>query len=151
MAVTETVRGGVVVERRASPSPWADHVWRVTSVLPDAPDMADWSMLKEEEGGTTFYAGSAEIEFHSGETQNLRDNLQSGRPSLWAVLEACDAEPGMRLVTVIADPGEAEAVTGTGDLLVEQVDMPAIIEAQLTAFVATHHVERAFVKRRRET
>ena len=151
MAVTETVRGGVVVERRASASAWADHSWRVTAILPDAPEMADWSVLAQDEGSTTFYAGAAEIEFHSGETQNLRDNLRCGRPSLWAVLEADDAEPGMRLVGVIADPGEAEAVSGTGDLLVEQVDMPALIEAALAAFVETHHVEREFVKRRRQT
>ena len=40
---------GVVVERRKADSPWVDFLWRPVGILPDAPDMAAWSVLREED------------------------------------------------------------------------------------------------------
>jgi hypothetical protein len=141
---------GVAVERRSSPSPWVDHSWRIAGLLPDAPDLARGTVLRREDGAVTFYAGAAELEFHTTETGNYRDNLQSGDPQLWLMFEATDDEIGLSLLSVTADPAEGEALTGAGDLVVEAVQMPPNIAAQLSAFVEAHHVERGFIKRVRE-
>ena len=54
----------------------------------------------------------------------------------------------MHMVT--ADPSEGESLTETGTEIVEAVTMPIEIQQRLVAFVATHHVERPFVKRKRD-
>jgi hypothetical protein len=56
----------------------------------------------------------------------------------------------MELVAVLADPGEAEAMTTAGSDVIETVPMPGQIREALEAFVAAHHVERGFHKRKRD-
>jgi hypothetical protein len=51
---------------------------------------------------------------------------------------------------VTADPAEGEALTGAGEDLVATVPMPKAIQQVVAAFIAEHHVERPFVKRKRE-
>jgi len=51
---------------------------------------------------------------------------------------------------VTADPAEGEALTETGSDLVETVPMPAAVRNTIAAFVAEHHVERSFHKRKRD-
>jgi len=141
---------GVVVERRKASNPWIDFVWRPLSVLHGEPAAAPWTKLSEDPEVTTFYAGSAEVELHRTETGNYRDNLATGAPGLWVVLRPTGVEPPYEIVRVTADPSEGEAFTWTGDDVVEQVPMPQPISDLLQAFVAEHHVERAFYKRKRD-
>ena len=47
-------------------------------------------------------------------------------------------------------PAEGEAFSDAGSNLVEAVPMPAEIAVIVDRFVATHHVERPFVKRQRD-
>lgn len=144
-----TFRIGVVVERRPSSSPWADFAWRVMAIVPEAPGTADGHILGREGDATLIYAGSAEVEFHRVETGNYRDNLASGRASLWVMLSRSSEDPGIRLVSVTADPAEGEAMTEAGDIMVEVAAMPQDIAERLALFVQTHHVERVFTKRKR--
>jgi hypothetical protein len=51
---------------------------------------------------------------------------------------------------VTADPAEGEAMTEAGDDLVDSVPMPDVIRDALEAFIAEHHVERPFFKRKRD-
>lgn len=140
---------GVVVERRKATSPWIDFVWRPLTVLHGEPAAAPWTKLSEDAEATTFYAGSAEVELHRGETGNYRDNLATGSPGLWVVLRPTGVEPPYDVVRVTADPSEGEAYSATGDDIVEQLPMPDAIAERLEAFVAEHHVERPFYKRKR--
>jgi Protein of unknown function (DUF3305) len=141
---------GVVVERRAATSPWVEHVWRPVGVLAGVPDAAPWTPLPGASGAETFYAGATEVELYRSETTNYRDNLASGQPSLWVVLRPTDGDPPFAVVAVTADPAEGEAFTETGTDLVEAVPMPDAVAEAVAAFVAEHHVERAFEKRRRD-
>ena len=93
--------------------------------------------------------GQAMIELHRTETGNYRDNLASGTPLLWVILRPTSAEAGFDLLMVTADPAEGEALTGAGNDLVEAVPMPVPISEIVASFIAEHHVERAFFKRRR--
>ena len=142
---------GVVVERRPATSPWIEHVWRPVDVLAGAPEAAPWTPLPGARGADTFYAGPAEVELYRSETTNYRDNLATGQPSLWVVLRPTGGDPPFSVVTVTADPAEGEAFTEAGNDLVDTVPMPAAIKDALEAFIADHHVERAFYKRQRDS
>jgi len=146
----ETIGVGIVVERRRLKSPWVDHAWLPVGVLPGVPAAAPWSILAEEPAATRYYGGQLPLQLFSSETGMYRDNLRSGRPSLWVVLVPTDGEPGVALKAVTADPAEGEAMTGPGTCIVEPVPMPAELEERLAAFVEAHHVEHAFVKRQRD-
>ena len=141
---------GVVVERRKADSPWIDFLWRPVGILPDAPVMAEWSVLREEGETVLFYAGSRTIEFHRSETARYRENLATGSPMLWVVLSPTEAEWPYALAAVTADPAEGEVFTEAGANLVETVIMPDVIREAVEAFVSEHHVEREFVKRKRD-
>jgi len=141
---------GVVIERRSAKSPWADFIWRPSAVLAGEPDAAPWTLLDAEADRTTFYAGAGEIALYRTDTAYYRDNLATGEPMLWAVLRPTGGEPPFRVVSVTADPNEGEAFATVGTDLVEALPMPASIRDAVEAFVAEHHVERAFAKRKRD-
>jgi len=144
------IRVGVVVERRKAKSPWIEHVWRPVSVLAGEPDTAPWTVLGIVDEATMFYAGAAEIELYRPETTYYRDNLASGTPLVWVVLRPTGAEPPYDVLAVTANPAEGEAMTEPGTDLVETVPMPEAVRAAVADFVARHHVERAFFKRKRD-
>jgi hypothetical protein len=140
---------GVVVERRRSDSPWIDAVWRGVGVLPDEPDMTPWTVIREQEGTTLFYAGSASVDLYHSETERYRDNLASGSPGIWIVLSPTEGTWPYAVTAVTADPSEGEAFTEAGANLVEAVPMPETVQEAIETFIAAHHVEREFVKRER--
>jgi hypothetical protein len=148
--VRESTEVGVIVDRQALRNPWADHAWKPVAVLAGAPAAAPWTVLAETPQAIRYFAGRFELEFFGSETGMYRDNLQSGRPSLWVSLRPTDAHPGVALHLVTADPAEAEALTEPGTDIIETVPMPPAIQARLAAFVEAHHVERPFVKRKRD-
>jgi Protein of unknown function (DUF3305) len=146
----EIISVGVVVERTKGTSAWADYLWRVSAVLAGVPDTPLWSKLSDDGERTTFYAGAVEIELHRTETTNYRDNLATGEPLLWVVLRKTDSEPPYNVFAVLADPAEGEAMTEAGSDLVDTVAMPEPVQEALGAFIQAHHVEREFVKRKRD-
>jgi hypothetical protein len=150
MTALSRITVGVLVERRKAASQWIDFVWQPVAVLPGQPEAEPWTVLAQEDGRTTFYAGIAAIELHPGDTTNYRDNLASRAPSVWVALRPTDADPPYRLFAATVDPAEGEAFTETGTDLVEAVPMPELIREAVAAFVAEHHVERQFFKRKRD-
>lgn len=140
---------GVVVERRKAESSWIDFVWCGAGVLPDEPEMSQWTVIREQEGTTLFYAGSATIDLHRSETARYRDNLTTGAPSVWIVLTPSEGERPYAVSAVTVDPAEGEAFTEAGANLVEAVPMPEVLRRAVENFVAEHHVETDFVKRER--
>jgi hypothetical protein len=141
---------GVVIERRKAASRWIDFTWRPTLVLPGRPDAAPWTVLATDTEAATFYAGAAEIGLYPSEADRYRDNLASGTPSLWVALRPTGAEPPYDLLAVTADPSEGESFTQAGDDLIGVVPMPAAVREIIEAFVAEHHVEQVFHKRKRD-
>lgn len=141
---------GVVVARRKAASPWIDFTWTPVAVLDGAPETESWQVLREEGDATIFYAGSAEIELFRSEASYYRDNLATGAPSLWVVMTRTETDPPYRVIAVTADPAEGEGYTESPANLVEQLPMPGHITEVIAAFIAEHHIERAFVKRKRD-
>ena len=141
---------GVVVERSKGASQWSDYLWRPVEVLPGVPDTQPWSKLEGDDQRALFYAGAAEIELHRTETTNYRDNLATQEPLLWVVLEKSDGAQPYQLRLVTADPAEGEAMTLVGENIVDSVPMASSVEQTIIAFIKEHHVEREFVKRKRD-
>jgi hypothetical protein len=141
---------GVVVARHKAASQWIDFTWAPVSVLHGVPEAEPWTVLRHEGEATMFYAGSADIELYRSETTYYRDNLASGAPSLWVIMSGTEGDPPYKLVVVTADPAEGEGFTESAANLVEQVPMPEPIQRIVAAFVAEHHVERQFFKRKRD-
>jgi len=141
---------GVVVARHKAASQWIDYTFAPVSVLHGEPEAQPWTVLRHDCDTTTFYAGSAQLELYRSETTYYRDNLASGAPGLWVVMSKTESDPPYQLVTVTADPAEGEGFTESAANLVEQVPMPESIRQIVAAFVAEHHVERQFFKRKRD-
>ncbi|WP_271899259.1 DUF3305 domain-containing protein [Candidatus Phyllobacterium onerii] len=142
-----TIPVGVVVERRRAKSPWADYLWRPVSVLAGVPVTEPWTPVGADTDVQLFYAGHAVIELHRTETVYYRENLTSGSPLLWVVIRP--AEANAELIAVTADPAEGEALTDAGHDIVETVAMPEAVALKIQDFIAVHHVEQPFIKRRR--
>ncbi len=144
MPATDTLSIGVVLERRPARSKWIDFVWSAVAVLPGEPDLPAWSEISTD----CYFAGMTTVDLHRADTATYRDNLASGDPRMWVRCRMDGARPAV--IAVTADPAEGEAFTEAGDDLVDSVPMPAEVAAALAAFVAEHHVERAFIKRKRD-
>ncbi len=140
----------VLAERRPGATRWAEEVWCVVEVLEAAPPVPPWTTLREEAGRALFFAGVAEIALHPTDTDNYRHNLAAETPLVWVVLRPVEAPPGMALQAVSVDAGEAEILAGVGNDLVEALPMPPGLRAATEDFVARHHQERGFFKRKRD-
>ena len=141
---------GVVAERRPGATRWAEHAWVARDVLEDAPALAPWTVLREEAGHTLFYAGTAEVALHPTDTDNYIHNQQLDPPRIWVVLRPVPEAPGYRLQTVTVDAGEAELYADSCADLLESLPLPAGLRAILEGFVAEHHKQREFHKRKRD-
>jgi hypothetical protein len=141
---------GVVVERRKAQNRWIDFTWKPSAVLAGLPEAKPWTILSQDGDGATFYAGAADIALYRTETGNYRDNLVATSPMLWVALRSTGIEPPYEIFGVTADPSEGEAWTEAGSDLIDTVPMPEPVRATIEAFVAEHHVERPFYKRKRD-
>ncbi len=147
----DTIRElGVVLARRSVDNPWIDHVWVAHTVLYPAPETAAGTLLSSEQALTLVYAGLASVELFVSETGNYRDNLQSGAPSLWVAARTRADGGTPEFVRVTADPTEGEAYFESGNDVVAALPMPPAFIEWISAFVEAYHVERAFLKRKRD-
>ena len=146
-----TLRVGVIAERRKAVTQWAEHVWRAIEVLEDFPDIAPWTLLRQEDDGRTlFFAGAAEVVLHPTDTANYKHNLEAAQPLAWVVLRPAETASGFTLQGVTIDPGEAHIHADVGQDLLESLPMPPRLRAIATDFVARHHREETFFKRKRD-
>ena len=146
----QTIAVGVVLERTKGESRWSEFLWRPLSVLVGAPETPQWTKLSDDGERATFFAGVSSIDLYRTETTYYRDNLESGAPALWIALRPTGSEPPFTVAVVTADPAEGESLSEPATDLVEQVPMPDAIQHLVAVFIAEHHVERAFTKRKRD-
>lgn len=143
---------GVVVERRAATNPWADWTWRVIAVLPGTAGTG-WRRMVTGDGWTRYFAGSAVVDLHRADTEAYVHNLESREPAVYVVLsnrENPTEDQPYDLSQVTVSPYEAQDVLDSAEELVERIPMPPVMIEWVQAFVDAHHVERKFVKRKRD-
>lgn len=150
MAADAVMSISVVIERRASNHPWQDQVWRPLGVLPRIAAERG-QVLASGDGWAHFYGGVLDLELFRGETEGYLANLSQPVPVVYVVLRRNDGPEGMEYepLLVTACPYEAMGYGGSGDEIVEGVPMPPYIVPWLREFVARHHVEVPFKKRKR--
>jgi hypothetical protein len=142
---------GVVAERRRAKSAWAEFVWRPAAILPGVPETPPWTVLDANKDTMTFYVGAVEISLYRTDCAGYRDNLRGGTPTLWVTLQpTANTEHPYEIGGVTADPGEGEAYSENTGNLVEALQMPDVVRDIVARFVAEHHVDRPFIKRRRD-
>jgi Protein of unknown function (DUF3305) len=146
---------GIVIAREPTDHPWQEYRWRPVEVLIGKPDLPIGKLVSEDAGQTTFYAGSFPIEIHRKETSNYLVNLENEPPSVYIIMRETedddDEEPlpiAVEMVTV--SPFEAQDFLDSGEDLVEPLPMPEPLLAWLTRFIAEHHEEEVFIKRKRD-
>ena len=140
----------VLAERRPGVTKWAEHVWRAAELLEHAPPVPPWTLLRQEDGRAIFFAGVADVALHPTDTANYKHNLEAAQPLAWVLLRPVEAAPGLALHTITIDPGEAHIHADVGQDLLEALPMPPGLRAIAEDFVARHHRERGFYKRRRD-
>jgi Protein of unknown function (DUF3305) len=156
MEKSESLPLGVVIERRKVDHPWKDHDWRPVGVIPGAPDLdpsGEWTVLREGEGWVRYHAGTLALQLFRAETESYRINLSQEPPRIFVVLRSnSDADIAHDLLPflVTASPFEAQHYLDSGEEIVEVVTMPPEVLALVSDFVETHHVEEAFIKRKRK-
>lgn len=143
---------GIVVEKRKSKHPWGDWIWKPVSVIPGAGSVKDWVMLQEGEDWTHFHIATLPLTLHRKETEALKINLEGGEPHLYVVLRETENRQGPPIEAhmVTASSYDAQDFLDTSEDITEKVAMPASVFEWIKAFVAEHHVEEVFKKRRRD-
>ncbi|CBS90782.1 DUF3305 domain-containing protein [Azospirillum lipoferum] len=141
---------GVVVERRRVDNPWIEARWQPVLLVPPEPDRPDWSVVAEGPDWSRHYAGTAEIALFPTEAENYKHNLDGGKPCAYVILRPGGPAPGMRLLAVTVDPGEIDTHAEAGDDVIEPLALPIPLVLWMDGFVARHHVERPFHKRKRD-
>jgi len=142
------IRLGVLALRRPPVTRWGKGELRPSAVLPQEPDIAPGTLISNENGTETWYLGARDMVLYSGDTGHHLDNLNSGRPSVWVAMRGQDpARADLACVTV--DPYEGEGFASDLDVTVEAVPMPSLVRTALEAFIAAHHVDIPFRKRKR--
>ncbi|RMH48524.1 MAG: DUF3305 domain-containing protein [Alphaproteobacteria bacterium] len=150
---SEAIPVGVVVRRSPAGNRWLRWRWEVVALIP-GDTRTDWAEMRKAGDVTEFHAGSAMLELHRTETESYLAALEADPPSVFVVFErpggygVTDARPELKVVTVSAY--EALDYADSGEEVVERLPMPAEIRAWVADFVARHHKEETFVKRRRK-
>lgn len=150
---TESMSAGVVLERRKIDNPWQDYAWHPVAVIPGAPPVTEWRVLRQGEGWVHYHAGTLEIELYRKETEGYRVNLAQAEPRVFVVLrpddeDECGHDVIPFLVTVC--PFEAQDYDDTDEEMVGGVPMPDEVIAWVRDFIDEHHVDVPFKKRKRE-
>jgi hypothetical protein len=146
---TRTLRIGVLATLRPPATKWGTAALKPCAVLWPAPTLERGALVAAEGAVETRYLGDHGLTFHSGDTGHQQDNLSSASPSVWVALAEADdaARAEVRLVTV--DPYEGGGMADDPALVVEAVPLPGALADEMAAFIATHHVEIPFKKRKR--
>ncbi|GBE42633.1 hypothetical protein BMS3Bbin10_00695 [bacterium BMS3Bbin10] len=150
MTATVSIPIGVVIAREDIDSKWEDHVWRPIGVLPGAAEIERWKEIGRGEGWEHYHAATVPMELFRKETESYKYNLEAREPVVYIVLSDDDDESGdpVSVHLVTASPDEAADYLDSGELIVEPVAMPPELIALVSDFVAKHHVEEKFKKRK---
>lgn len=146
----QSIPVGVVVRRSPGVTRWAKWAWRAVGVLPGA-GPANWKELRRDGEVVEFHAATRPLELYVSDTEAYVHELQSRSPSIYVVLSPDDSRPGIpwKVSLVTASPYEAQDYSDSDEVMVEKIAMPDGMHAWIAAFVAQHHEEEAFVKRKR--
>lgn len=148
MERTAGMQVGVVLRRAPGVTRWQREVWSLAGVIEHAPPVGPEGRVLRAEGAVAeIHAATLTLELHRKETEALVQALSARVPSVWVALRGA-GRPVPAAVT--ASPFEAGCYDIDDEDRIEKVAMPEGMRAWVAAFVAAHHVDEKFVKRRRD-
>jgi hypothetical protein len=144
---------GVLIERRAIDNPWQKWRWLPVAVVPGAAEIDNWREMERDGDAVRWHAATMMLKLHRKETEAYRANLECSQPGVWVVLRPVEDAPAERAVRphlVTLSAYEAQDYVDVGEDIVERVGLPPSVRAWAEAFIARHHVEEPFRKRKRK-
>lgn len=146
---------GVVIAREPTDHPWQDFRWSPVELLIGNPALSVGTVINETETQIQYYGGTFTIELHRKETSAYLVNLENDPPVAYIVLREAedddeDASLPVMVETLTVSPFEAQDYLDSGEDIVEPLTMPEPLVAWIKRFVATHHEEETFIKRKRD-
>ncbi|MDO9526889.1 MAG: DUF3305 domain-containing protein [Gemmobacter sp.] len=139
----ETVRIGIIGRSYPPQSRWGERVLRPAALLLDIPELVPGSLMSDMGGVQTVWLGDHALTLYHTETSHYRSNLVAAVPAVWVSL----SEGIVQAVTL--DPYEGESLASDPARLVEALEMPLLLRAQVADFIDRYHVEETFKKRKR--
>lgn len=144
---------GVIVVREEIDNPWVDAIWRPIAILPGAAPVEGWRELKRADRWVQYHAATVPLELYRKETEAYKFNLEGSEPVVYVVLVlAEDHDEAFPYVVhlVTASPFEAQDYLDSDEAIVEPIRMPEPLAQWVAEFVADHHVDEQFKKRKRD-
>ncbi|MEM7743186.1 MAG: DUF3305 domain-containing protein [Pseudomonadota bacterium] len=146
-----TIMVGVVIRRQPGVTKWAKWFWRPVAVLPGAPE-ASWHEMRRDGDAIEYHAATVPLTVHRKETEGYLVALSNAPPSVYVILRPNEDQGSphdVEVFGVTASAFEAQDYMDSGEEQVEAVPMPPELVGWISAFVGQHHVDEAFVKRKR--
>lgn len=143
---------GIVIRKTPSVSRWTKWSWKVVAVLPGA-GPAHWQELRREGDAVEYHATTLSLDLWRTDTEAYLSGLSARVPTVGVILRETDdpdAPEPLEFLTVTASPYETQDYADTGEDIVELVAMPEGLVALIRDFIAQHHHQEVFIKRRRD-
>ncbi len=150
--IPQSLRVGIIVERRESQNQWIDAIWRSVEVSPELADDDAWKPLSDGDGWRRYLAGSLVIELFKRETEAYKMNFSQSQPVVYVVLRPGEEQGESDVVPFLAtlSPYEAEDYAESGEIIVDAVPMPPAVAAWAAAYIERYHVDQPFKKRKQK-
>ncbi len=143
---------GIVVRKTPGATRWAQWCWKVVGVLPGV-GAASWQVLRCEGEAIEYHAATLPLELWSSDTEGYQAMLVTEVPSLTVILHE-DLTPDAPMpwvpALVTASAYETQDYADAEGYLIELVPMPPLVLGWVRGFVEEHHVEKPFIKRKRD-
>jgi hypothetical protein len=139
----ESLTVGIIGRSYPPANIWAERTLRPFAVLAAPAGLAAGALMSDMGGVQTVYLGDHLLTLYHTETGHYRTNLSAARPSVWVSMDA----GAVQLVS--PDPYEGESLASDPARLVEALEMPPALRLHIADFIARHHVEEQFQKRKR--
>lgn len=141
----------MLVERRDGATQWIRDCWRPLEALADTPGAAPWTMLGRGEGFEHYLATGVKVVLHRSDITSYRYNLGGLEPRLYVVLRHTgEAGAPVRVVMATIAPDEAQAMSESGEDMVDGVPLPRPLFDWAMAFCACHPPDEPMKKRKRD-
>jgi hypothetical protein len=146
---SERLRVGILLERR---HPWQEHAWHAAGIVPGAPEIEAPLLVQQGAGWARYHIATLDIELFPRETEGYRYNLSQDRPVVYVLWRHADEDIGQEpeVFHVTVCPYEAQDYLDGGDVTVEGVPVPDLVAHWMQGYIARHHVDAPFEKRRRK-
>jgi|SRR6185437_10112874 len=150
LAKTESVRLGVVFERRRIDHPWQQWRWLPIAVIAGAAPVSEPQLLRKGEDWAWFHVASLDLELFRGETHDYLLNLSQKPPLVYVLwrFASDDPETPPEPFHVTVCHSETQDYLDGGDVMAEGVPMPEPIHLLLQDYVRAYHVDQPFKKRK---